>query len=50
MPYSGEPIFEASGEVGLPDNTALNDVYERLDDIANDLGIDIKIHVKNNAA
>ena len=50
MPYSGEPIFEASREVGLPDNTALNDVYERLDDIANDLGIDIKIHVKNNAA
>ena len=45
MPYSGDPLFEASGEVSLPDDTALDDVYERLDDIANDLGIDISIRV-----
>lgn len=43
MPYSGEPLFEANGHVHLPDNVALNEVYDRLDDIANDLGIDVSI-------
>ena len=47
MPYSGDPLFEANGEVSLPDDTELNAVYERLDDIANDLGIDISIHVND---
>lgn len=47
MPYSGDPLFEANGEVSLPDDTALNDIYERLDDIANDLGIDISIRMNN---
>lgn len=47
MPYSGDPLFEANGEASLPENTALNEVYERLDDIANDLGIDISIHAND---
>lgn len=45
MAYSGEPLFEASGEITLPNTIELQEVYQKLDDIANDLGIDISIEM-----
>lgn len=50
MPYSGEPLFEASGLVDIPSDStnhdkALNELHQRLDDIANELGIDISLSV-----
>lgn len=43
MPYSGEPLFEASGKIKVPNNEEIDSLHQRLDDIANDLGIDISI-------
>ncbi len=43
MPYSGEPLFEAQGEVSVPLSTPLEDVYDQLCAIADQLAIDIHL-------
>jgi len=43
MPYSGEPLFEASGRILMPDAQNIDDLHSHLDEIANDLGIDISV-------
>lgn len=43
MPYSGEPIFEAEGDLSLPAGFDLNELQSKLDTIANDLGLDFTI-------
>lgn len=42
-PYSGDPIFEASGVISLPSEVDLRELHEKLDEIANDLGLDIRV-------
>lgn len=43
MPYSGEPIFEAEGEITVPTGVDLNVLHEKLARIADQLGIDISL-------
>jgi len=42
-PYSGDPIFEAKGHISAPQNTSLADLKDRLEDIADKLGLDLDI-------
>ena len=43
MPYSGEPIFEASGVLSLPAHIDLRSLHEKMDAIANILGLDLDV-------
>lgn len=43
MPYSGEPIFEAEGVVSLPQTIQIKDLLDKMDAIANELGLDIDL-------
>jgi glycine cleavage system regulatory protein len=43
MPWSGEPLFEASGTIEVPKSVNLNDLYDQLDKIADDLAVDIRL-------
>jgi len=43
MPYSGEPIFEAQGLLSVPGSVDTKALFETLDSIANDLGIDFEL-------
>ena len=43
MPYSGEPIFEAQGLISLPNGTDFKQLLDKLDAIANDLGLDLDL-------
>ncbi len=47
MPYSGEPIFEARGIVSMPDEIDLANLHERMDSIANDLGLDLDVELSH---
>lgn len=42
-PYSGEPIFEASGVLSVAENTQLSELKNRLGDIADELGLDLSL-------
>lgn len=42
-PYSGEPLFEAEGELRIPADTSMDDVYDQLCEIADSLGMDISL-------
>lgn len=42
-PYSGEPIFEARGELSVPDEISASEVKDRLADIADELGMDLDL-------
>ncbi len=41
MPYSGDPLFEASGLLEIPHGTDLSGLHDTLDDIADALALDI---------
>ena len=43
MPYSGDPIFEANGQLSMPAGFDASALEERLEAIANDLGVDIQL-------
>ncbi len=43
MPYSGDPLFEASGQVEIPSGQDLDPIREKLDVIADDLALDIQL-------
>jgi len=43
MPWSGEPLFEASGILIAPDTIDKEDLLDRLDEIEDKLGLDISI-------
>lgn len=47
MPYSGDPMFNASGRLSLPQSLDMKDLYERLDNIANNLGLDLDVNPIN---
>lgn len=42
-PYSGDPLFEAEGELRIPSGTSMDEVYDQLCDIADALGMDISL-------
>lgn len=43
MPYSGEPLFEAEGTLSVPENADWDKLLDQLDEIADMLGMDIKV-------
>lgn len=43
MPYSGDPLFEAEGELRIPMETPLDDVIEQLSIVADHLAMDIQL-------
>jgi glycine cleavage system regulatory protein len=42
-PMTAEPLFEAYAEIQVPTNLNLNELSDRLDEIANELDVDIKL-------
>ncbi len=43
MPWSGEPLFEATGVIEVPKTVDMNELYDYLDKIADDLAVDIRL-------
>lgn len=41
MPYSGDPLFEATGNLEIPSGADLGELHETLDKIADTLALDI---------
>ncbi|HSC69071.1 MAG TPA: ACT domain-containing protein, partial [Cellvibrio sp.] len=39
MPWSGEPLFEATGVIEVPKSVDMNELYDYLDKIADDLAV-----------
>lgn len=42
-PWSGEPLFEAAGVILVPKSVNMNELYDDLDTIGNDLAIDVRL-------
>ena len=43
MPWSGEPLFEATGVIEVPKTVDMNELYDHLDKIADELAVDIRL-------
>lgn len=43
MPWSGEPLFEATGVIEVPKTVDMNELYDYLDKIADELAVDIRL-------
>jgi len=43
MPWSGEPMFEATGLIHVPKSVDMNELYEQLDTIAEELAVDVRL-------
>lgn len=43
MPWSGEPLFEATGIIEVPKTVDMNELYDQLDVIADELAVDIRL-------
>lgn len=43
MPWSGEPLFEATGIIEAPKSVDMNELYDYLDKIADELAVDIRL-------
>lgn len=43
MPWSGEPLFEATGLIEVPDAVDMDSLWEQLDVIADELAVDIRL-------
>ncbi|MBU2886800.1 cellulose-binding protein [Gilvimarinus agarilyticus] len=43
MPWSGEPMFEATGVIHLPKGVNMDELYDQLDAIADELAVDIRL-------
>ncbi len=50
MPWSGEPMFEASGLLQVPETIDTDNLYEQLDEIADELGVDFTLDEAETAA
>lgn len=44
MPYSGDPLFEASGQLSIPDGLDITNLEEDLKTIADELGLDFTLN------
>ncbi len=43
MPWSGEPLFEATGSIQVPEGVNMNQLLDQLDTIADQLAVDIRL-------
>lgn len=43
MPWSGEPLFEATGIIEVPDTVDMDALHDQLDMIADELAVDIRL-------
>ena len=43
MPWSGEPLFEATGIIEVPTSVDMNELYDQLDKVADELAVDIRL-------
>ena len=43
MPYSGEPLFQATGQLSIPEENDLLQLREKFDEIADHLALDVSI-------
>lgn len=43
MPWSGTPMFNAHGRISAPQSMDFDTLYDQLDDIADQLGIDVEL-------
>lgn len=43
MPWSGEPMFEATGQIQVPNAVNMDELYDQLDTIADELAVDIRL-------
>jgi glycine cleavage system regulatory protein len=43
MPWSGDPMFEATGFIRVPADVDMDDLYDQLDVIADELAVDVRI-------
>ncbi|WP_111640427.1 glycine cleavage system protein R [Marinimicrobium alkaliphilum] len=50
MPWSGEPLFEATGIIEVPENTDMDDLHDQLDTIADELAVDVKIEPQEDSS
>lgn len=42
-PWSGEPLFEATGVIEVPESVDMESLYDQLDVIADELAVDIRL-------
>ncbi len=49
MPWSGEPMFEATGIIEVPKEVNLNELYDQLDKIGDELAVDIRLESSTDA-
>lgn len=42
-PWSGEPLFEAAGIIDVPKSVDMNELYDHLDKIGDELALDIRL-------
>lgn len=45
MPWSGEPLFQARGQIQVPMDVDLDELHDQLDTIADELAIDIDVEL-----
>ncbi len=50
MPWSGEPLFEATGVIEVPEAVDMDALWEQLDVIADELAVDIRLEEPKNEA
>ncbi|WP_158657878.1 glycine cleavage system protein R [Agarilytica rhodophyticola] len=43
MPYSGDPLFDATGQLELPEGVDIPQLHDILDEIANNLALDLSL-------
>lgn len=43
MPWSGEPMFEATGLIQVPKSVDMDELYDKLDIIADELAVDVRL-------
>ena len=43
MPWSGEPMFEATGLIQVPKSVNMDELYDQLDVIAEELAVDVRL-------
>lgn len=49
MPWSGEPMFEATGLIQVPKSVDMDELYEQLDIIADELAVDVRLESPSEA-
>lgn len=47
MPWSGEPLFEATGVIEVPVSVDMNALHDDLDKIADELAVDIRLEASS---